>query len=142
MKPIHGGLSRVFSMATSSSSWCTFFLSFLAFWKSHQTAQLEYATPTTVELFLRTRWPLCRSLLLLLLLSLVSLVLAPCTSASSSRVFSLKARSRTPRKSKKNPASFGTEGAWRCRTRYFGWWKRLQVWCFCSSLFDDVFVCV
>ena len=102
VKPIHGGLSRVFSMTTSSSSWSTLYHSWLA---GNLTGLqlLEYAAPATVDEYLR-------GVAVVPLHSLAPLsfssspdasvpsspaVLAPCTSASSSRVLSLKARSRT-----------------------------------------------
>ena len=81
LEPIHEGLSRVFSLAASSSSWSTFYRSWLT-GDLTRPQLLKYATPgtwtsiyTVMQLFLWTHWPLCRSLFLHLFLCVVGCVL-------------------------------------------------------------------
>ena len=126
VKQIHEGLSRVFSLATSSSSWSTFYRSWLA-GDLTRLLLLEYATPATVRgvaaIPLDSLAPLSISVSPTVSAPAVAF---PSTSSSSSRALSLKVRSRIPRR-------FGAEGAWPWRTRL---WKRFedcrQVLLFCS----------
>ena len=101
LEPIHEGLSRVFSLAASSSSWSTFYLSHqatvvgvcYAWYGGRVLTRYDIYSSGLAGSFVDLCFSIC--------FCAISLAVAfPSTSSSSSRVLPLKAKSRSPRRSK------------------------------------------